>query len=47
MQYTEPKLLSALQEGTLSFAYGISLLLFAVLVVLIIFGVWLTYLKRA
>ena len=45
MQYTEPKLLSALQEGTLSFAYGISLLLFAVLVVLIIFGVWLTYLK--
>ena len=45
MQYTEPKLLSALQEGTLSFAYGISLWLFALLVVLIIFCVWLTYLK--
>ena len=45
MQYTEPNLLSALQEGTLSFAYGISPWLFALLVVLIIFGVWLTYLK--
>ena len=45
MQYTEPKLLSALQEGTLSFAYGISPWLFAMLVALIIFGVWLTYLK--
>ena len=45
MQYTEPNLLSALQEGTLSFAYVISLWLFALLVLLIIFGVWLTYLK--
>ena len=45
MQYTEPKLLSALREGTLSFAYGINLWLFALLVTLIIFVVWLTYLK--
>jgi uncharacterized membrane protein len=45
MQYTEPNLLTALQEGTLSFAYGISLWLFAVLIVLIVGLVWLTYLK--
>ena len=45
MQYTIPNLLTALEEGTFSFAYGISPYLFAVLVVLIVVGVWLTYLK--
>lgn len=45
MQYTEPTLLTALEEGTFSFAYGISPWLFALFVVLIIVGVWLTYYK--
>ena len=43
MQYTEPNLLTALQEGTFSFAYGISPYLFGLLVVLIVVGVWFTY----
>lgn len=45
MQYTEPTLFNALQEGRFSFAYGISPYLFALLVVLIVAGVWLTYRK--
>jgi hypothetical protein len=45
MQYTEPTLLTALEEGTFSFAYGISPWLFALLVVLIVVGVWFTYYK--
>lgn len=43
MQYTEPTLLAAIQEGTFSFAYGISPYLFGLLVILIIAGVWFTY----
>lgn len=43
MQYTEPTLLTALRDGTFSFAYGISPYLFLLLVVLIVAGVWLTY----
>ncbi|NKB32339.1 MAG: VWA domain-containing protein [Pseudomonadales bacterium] len=45
MQYTQPTLLTALEEGTFSFAYGISPWLFGVFVLLIIAGVWVTYLK--
>ena len=45
MQYTQPTLLTAINEGTFSFAYGISPWLFGVLVLLIITGVWLTYFK--
>ena len=45
MQYTEPNLLTAFQEGNFSFAYGISPYLFGLFVVLIIVGVWATYLK--
>ena len=45
MQYTQPTLLTALEDGTFSFAYGISLWLFGVLVLLIIAGVWFTYYK--
>jgi hypothetical protein len=45
MQYTEPNILTALEEGTFSFAYGISPLLFGLLVLLIIVGVWFTYYK--
>ena len=45
MQYTQPNLLTALEEGTFSFAYGISPWLFGVFVLLIIAGVWLTYFK--
>lgn len=45
MQYTEPNLLTALSEGNLSFAYGISPLWFLAVVVLIIAAVWLTYWK--
>ena len=45
MQYTEPNILTALEEGTFSFAYGISPLLFGFLVLLIIVGVWFTYYK--
>ncbi len=43
MQYTEPTLLTALQEGNFSFAYGISPYLFGLLVVFIVIGVWFTY----
>lgn len=43
MQYTEPTFLTALQEGNLSFAYGISPYLFGLLVILIFVGVWFTY----
>ncbi|MDD9895183.1 MAG: VWA domain-containing protein [Gammaproteobacteria bacterium] len=43
MQYTQPNLLTALEEGTFSFAYGISPWLFGLLVLLIIAGVWFTY----
>jgi len=45
MQFTEPNLLTALQEGTFSFAYGISPYLFGLLVLVIIVGVWFTYAK--
>jgi hypothetical protein len=43
MQYTEPNFFNALEEGTFSFAYGISPYLFFLFVVLIIIGVWFTY----
>ena len=45
MQYTEPNLFTAIEDGTFSFAYGISPALFALLVVIIITGVWFTYSK--
>ena len=45
MQYTEPNFFTALADGTFSFAYGINPLLFALMVLLIIAGVWLTYQK--
>lgn len=45
MQYTDPNFLTALKDGTFSFAYGISPLLFGLMVLLIIAGVWLTYQK--
>ena len=45
MQYTEPNFFTAIEAGTFSFAYGISPILFGLFVVLIITGVWLTYLK--
>ena len=45
MQYTIPNLFTSIEEGTFSFAYGISPYLFSFLVVLIVGGVWLTYLK--
>ncbi|MDG2250659.1 MAG: VWA domain-containing protein [Gammaproteobacteria bacterium] len=45
MQYTKPNILTALEEGTFSFAYGISPLFFGLLVLLIIVGVWFTYYK--
>ncbi|NQV70297.1 MAG: hypothetical protein HQ498_09750 [Pseudohongiella sp.] len=45
MQYTEPNFFTALADGTFSFAYGINPLLFALMVLLIITGVWLTYQK--
>lgn len=43
MQVVEPNLFSALSDGSLTFAYGISPMLFAVLVVLIIAAVWASY----
>lgn len=43
MQVVEPNLFSALSDGSLTFAYGISPTLFAVLVVLIIAAVWASY----
>jgi len=45
MQYSQPNFLTALVDGSFTFAYGISPWLFAVLVILITFGVWLTYRK--
>lgn len=45
MQYTEPNLFTAFAEGNVDFAYGISPLLFLLLVGLIVAGVWLTYIK--
>ena len=45
MQFTEPNLFTALAEGNLTFAYGISPFLFLLLVVLIVAAVWLSYWK--
>ena len=45
MEYTEPTIFNALEEGTFSFAFGISPWLFALAVLAIFIGVWLTYLK--
>ena len=45
MEYTEPNLLTAFREGSLTFAYGVSPWLFAALVVLIIAVVGLTLLR--
>ncbi|MDG2421139.1 MAG: VWA domain-containing protein [Gammaproteobacteria bacterium] len=45
MQYTEPTLFNALEEGNFSFAFGISPWFFGVLVLFIIVGVWFTYYK--
>ena len=45
MQYTEPNLFSALQQGTLSFAYGVSPFIFLFLSILIAVAVWFTYQK--
>ena len=45
MTYTQPNLFSSFQSGNLSFAYGINLWVFALLVILIVAAVWLTYLK--
>tara|TARA_B100001250_G_scaffold231604_1_gene198828 strand:- start:1034 stop:3337 length:2304 start_codon:yes stop_codon:yes gene_type:complete len=45
MQYTEPTLFNALEEGNFSFAFGISPWFFGVLVLFIIIGVWFTYYK--
>ena len=45
MQYTEPNFFNALEEGTFSFAYGISPYLFFLFVILIIIGVWFAYFK--
>ena len=45
MQSFIPNLFTSIGEGTFSFAYGISPYLFSFLVVLIVCGVWLTYLK--
>ncbi len=43
MQYTEPNLFSALQQGNLSFAYGISPFLFLLFAILIVVAVWFSY----
>ena len=45
MEYTEPTIFNALEEGTFSFALGISPWLFGLAVLAIFTGVWLTYLK--
>lgn len=45
MQYTQPNFLTAFNDGTFTFAYGISPWLFALLTVLITVGVWFTYRK--
>ena len=43
MTYSQPNFLTALKDGTFTFAYGISPWLFVLLIVLIMVGVWLTY----
>lgn len=43
MQYSQPNFLTALEDGTFTFAYGISPFLFGFLVLLIIAGVWFAY----
>lgn len=43
MQITEPNLFSALQQGSLSFAYGVSPALFGLFALLIVAAVWLSY----
>jgi uncharacterized membrane protein len=45
MEYSQPNFLTALEDGTFTFAYGISPWLFALLVVLITIGVWFAYRK--
>ena len=45
MAYSQPNFLTALEDGTFAFAYGISPWLFALLVVLITIGVWFSYRK--
>jgi len=45
MAYSQPNFLTALEDGTFTFAYGISPWLFAWLVVLITIGVWFSYRK--
>jgi hypothetical protein len=45
MQSSAPTLLTALSDGSLSFAYGISPWLFAVFVILIVAAVWAVYYK--
>ncbi len=45
MPYSQPNLLSAIQSGNFSFAYGVPVWVFALLVLMIIAGVWLTYKK--
>ena len=45
MEYTEPTIFNALEEGTFSFALGISPWLFGLAVLAIFIGVWLPYLK--
>ena len=43
MQVTQPTLFTALQQGNLSFAYGVSLWLFGLLALLIVAAVWASY----
>ena len=45
MEYTEPTIFNALEEGTFSFALGISPWLFGLAVLAIFIGVWLSCLK--
>ncbi|PCJ25330.1 MAG: hypothetical protein COA96_07600 [SAR86 cluster bacterium] len=45
MQYTQPNFITALEDGTFSFAYGISPYIFVLLVILITACVWFTYYK--
>ena len=45
MAYSQPNFLTALENGTLTFAYGMSPWLFALLLVLITIAVWFAYQK--
>ena len=45
MEYTEPTIFNALEEGTFSFALGISPWLFGLAVLALFIGVWLTSLN--